>query len=241
MRSIIACLILIFSPFATVCANSLPDFPFVVATGTAKEDVKPDNATVHINVTAFSDSSETALQQVNTATDKIVALTQKLKIPKEKLEAHDLEKSTKRRRDEDHRALEILGYEIERTFQIHLEGLDQYAELMNGLVAIDNISSMGTQFDVQQRKAIEERLTRKASENARHRAELMADSLGVKVKSVYAVSQDSGFDYMFRGIGADSPRYAMLASPGPAGNVAMFVPESIQVAQQINVVFRLTQ
>jgi len=239
MKYIILFTFLIFTTITN--ASNLPDFPFVVSTGIAKQDVKPDIATININVLAFDKDSIKSLDLANIASKGVIDLLTKYKINIKQLEAGDIQKSTKRNRDKDYNQLEILGYEVSRNIKLKLTDLSYYSELMNDLVSIDNVSGMNTQFDVSSRKKIESKLIKAASKNAQDKATKMAHGLNSKIHSVYAISQASNFDGFFATFGASSysPESAYAMRQRMARNVAMFIPESINISQNINVVFRL--
>jgi uncharacterized protein YggE len=219
---------------------NLPDFPFVVSVGSSEQDVKPSMATIQLGVTAFEQESDLALKNVNLASSSVMGVLKKYGVPVENVEASDIEKSTKRKRDSEYNTLDILGYEVSRSITVRLENLSKYSELMSDLVAINNVSGARTVFDILNRKEIEEKLMEIASKDARNKAEKMAESLGTKVQSVYAISQASNFSEFFATFGARSEQIMadMVYSEG-SYNTVMFVPKSINIKQGVNVVFRI--
>lgn len=232
---------LIFLAFTIACnAANLPDFPFVVSTGMAKQDVKPDIATININLLAFDKESIKALQSANIASKGVIDLLKKYSINVKQLEAGDIQKSTTRHRDKDYNTSGILGYEVSRNMTLKLVELSYYSELMNDLISINNVSGMQTQFDVSSRKEIESKLIQTASQDAKDKATKMALGLGTKIHSVYAISQASNFDDFFATFGASShSERALYAMRSRMTNIALFIPESINISQHINVVFRI--
>ena len=239
MLRIIASLIFLLSTISSNAAN-LPDFPFVVSTGEAKQEVKPDIATISINVLAFNKDSTQALELANLASKGVIELLKKYDISTNQLEAGDIQKSTTRQRDKNYVSTDILGYEVSRNIKLKLIDLSYYSELMNDLVSIDNLSGMQTQFDVSNRKEIESQLIQTASKDAKDKAGKMARGLDSKIHSVYAISQASNFDGFFATFGASSYSQAEIqALYRSVRSVALFIPESIEISQHINVVFRL--
>ncbi len=225
-------------------ATNLPDFPFVVSTGVAEKDVTPDIATININIQAFDKESSLALKAANIASKNIIELIKKYNIDINQLEAGDIQKSTTRQRDNNYNQLEILGYDVSRTITLNIINISQYSNLMNDFISINNVSSLNSQFDHSDRVEIESELIDLASENAKASAKQMANSLGNKIHSTYAVSQASNFDSFFATFGASS--YSNVRKnkmkrfdDAESGNVAMFIPKTINISQHINVVFRL--
>lgn len=231
-------LVLLFSQWS-VGAN-LPDFPFVVSVGNADKDVKPNMARIQLSIMAFEQESDLALKSVNLASTSVMDVIKKYEVSSGNIDASDIEKATKRKRDSEYNTMDILGYEVSRSMTITLDSLTKYSELMSDLVAINHVSSARTTFDISNRKEIEAELTHMASKNARIKAEKMAESLGTKIQSVYAISQDSNFSEFFATFGARSEQMlADMAYRSGEYNTVMFVPKSIKVWQGVNVVFRI--
>jgi uncharacterized protein len=223
-------------------AKNLPDFPFVVTTGSAVRSVKPDIATIGIRVLAFHQDSAVALQQTAETSNKLTAVLQQLKIPLSALEASDLEKDVKRQRGDNYEDLQILGYEVTRSFTLKLTALDLYPELAAQLMALNHITSLSAEFDSSLREQLEAELVIAAAKDASKQAERMAQSLGNKIHSVYAMSQASDFGNFFATFGAADVSYRAHAmmSDGAQAQMKMFIPQAIEIQQGINVVFRLT-
>jgi len=222
----------------TIAAN-LPNFPFVVSKGSAEKKVMPDKATVHISFLSFSEESGVALDNLNSSSEKLFSLLEKYKIDLKNLDARDIRKDTKRKKDRDYNRLEILGYEVSRSMTLNLKDLKTYPSLMNDLIAIENLSSISTVFDTVNRVQFEADLMNEAGADARSRADLMAKSLGAKVQSVYAISQESDFGSFFATFGAPEVSAFYEREGGGSSRTRMLVPEHIYISQSINVVFRI--
>lgn len=225
-----------------IFAKNLPDFPFVVTTGSAERSVKPDIATIRILVLVFHKDSAVALQQVAETSSKLTSLLRQLKIPLNALEASDLEKEVKRQRGESYDDLQVFGYEMSRTFTLQLTQLEHYPELADELLKLNHISGLYTRFDSSLREQLEAELVIAAAKDAAKQAERMAQSLGNKIHSVYAMSQASGFGNFFATFGAREETFQAKAyNVGDnEKNLTMFIPKTIEIQQGINVVFRLT-
>lgn len=220
-------------------AADLPDFPFVIASGHAELKVKPDTATVYVQVLAFDQNSDKALSQLHRATSQIMEKLKVHGIALEQLEASDLRKETKRHRTDSNQTTEILGYEVSRDLIITLHDLRVYPELMRDLAFLDHTSSVFTLFDSNKRKEMERELSQVAGKNARENAEAAAKSLGSSVHSVYAISQSTNFNELFPGVGSYGSRQAMAFRYSDHEQLKLFAPETIDIQQSINVVFRL--
>jgi Uncharacterized conserved protein len=220
-------------------AADLPNFPFVVANGSAEKKIKPDTATVHLSIMAFEKESDQALKVVNVTTAQVTDILTKHGVRKESIEATDINKSTTRRRDPEFNALDILGYEVTRSMTIKLDNLAQYPEIMGNLIATNNVSGVRADFDIADRKAVEAELIAAAGADAREKATAMANGLGSKIQSVYAISQVSSFGDFVADFGAGSARTMAFKTAAGSYETIMFAPETITVEQTINVMFRI--
>lgn len=219
-------------------AADLPNFPFVVANGSAEKKVKPDMATIHLSILAFEKESDQALKVVNLTSTQVTEILTKFGVKKEQIEATDITKNTTRKHDPEFNSMEILGYEVSRSMTIKLNDIAQYSDIMANLIATNNVSGVRADFDVSNRKAVEADLTAMAGADAREKATAMANGLGTKIQSVYAISQVSGFDNFVADFGAGSVR-SMAYKAERAYETIMFAPETITLEQTINVMFRI--
>lgn len=222
-------------------AADLPNFPFVVANGSAEKKIKPDQATVHLTIMAFEKESDQALKTVNLTTTQVSDIVTKFGVRKENIEATDINKSTTRRRDPEFNALDILGYEVTRSMTIKLDNLAQYPDIMGNLIATNNVSGVRADFDIADRKAVEAELIAAAGVDAREKATAMANGLGSKIQSVYGISQVSSFgDFAADFGGGAMKNFAMRSVAGMESyETIMFAPETITIGQTINVMFRI--
>jgi uncharacterized protein YggE len=222
-------------------AADLPKFPFVVANGSAEKKIKPDMVTIHLSILAFEKESDQALKTVNDTTTKVTDILTQHGASKDKIEATDINKTTTRRRDAEFNGLEILGYEVSRSMIIKLDNLAQYSEIMGNLIATNNVSGVRAEFDVSNRKAVEAELIAMAGADAKEKANAMANGLGTKVQSVYAISQVSSFGDFVADFGAGAMKTMAFRTAGGSGSyeTIMFAPETITVEQTINVMFRI--
>lgn len=228
----------------SVSASSVPDFPFVSSKGQAEKKVAPDKAMVDIRFLAFNEKSEVALHMLNKSSENVFSVLEKYSIDIKKLDARDIRKDIKRQRDREYNSLGIIGYEVSRSMTLTLDDVKDYALIMNDLIAIDNLTSISTQFDTKDRDSYEAELMNMAGADARRQAQLMAASLGAKIQSVYAISQDSGFGgfLAIHSVSNGHTRFEadMMRTAGKSsGDTKMLIPEFISITQSINAVFRI--
>lgn len=217
-----------------------PDFPFVHAEGEARMEVAPDNATISFTVGAFHKESAVGLETLQTQVRKVLAVLAQAGIPEGRITGFDLHKMVERSRDDDYNDLEILGYWYSRDFEVELEDLKKFSDLMARIMAVDNVSPINAEFDVDNREEVEASLVRQAGEDARRRAENLARSLGVSIESVFAISEYSlaSVADTFR-VSSEAIRVSAMRSSMGSFEDTIFLPDHIELHKSVNVLFKL--
>lgn len=241
MRILIASLVGMLAALpAPVAADSLPAFPFVFATGQASREVAPDIATVNFRIEAFDPTAEGALKIVTERSREVTALLEKHGVADADIVAFDVAKCAVRQNGPQGEPLNILGYETSRPFTATLRDVKRYDALVRGLLGLANVVDVGAGFGVAKPKAIEAALVADAAADARGQAERMAGAAGMKLGAVHALSQaDFGAIPGHLGMGAPpGPVAYRMAAAAPGGDL-FFVPSTITLQAQINVLYRL--
>ncbi len=224
-------------------ASPIPDFPFVTVTGESDKEVRPDKAKLRLSVTVFEKESAQAELLMNQTTTKILTILLSNQVDDSEITAHEISKRTKRAREKNgYQELEILGYEFSRYYEVNLSDLSHYQAITEALQATDNIAHIESKFDSHQREQVELELLSLAAQNARNKAKQMAQGLGVKLGSVFAVNDTGSFESFFAtfGLQSDNSKYAaamMRDGSGPASR--LFAPKFIKISKSVNVVYKL--
>lgn len=220
-----------------------PEFPFVHVQGEAKVDVAPDKATIRVSLTTFHTESEVGLEALQVQLTTAIEVLSKAGVPEDQVTGFDLQKMVVRSRDDDYNELEILGYQFSRDFEVELTDLEKFTPLVAELMAIDNVSAVNADFDVENRGRIESNLVRQAGEDARRRAGEMAKGMDVSIESVFAISEKP-IASVGRAFRLTSDSYTVMGErPSKKGlfTSTIFVPEAIELRKSVNVLFKLKQ
>lgn len=222
---------------SSTSAAQLPDFPFVFVAGQATEDVAPEFAEVSLSIAAFSAQSDVSMRAVAGRTDEVLRLCEQHGIPTSDVVAYELDKRAVREMSDNYEALAILGYEVSRSLTITVRSLDTYPGFMAELVEMDNVTHIRTHFDVNARRAVEERLVGSACRDARVHAELMAHSAGVELGQVHALSV-ARFAEVEEVLSDHGGGFAIArqASRLPQN---LFVPATIRIQKSVYALYRL--
>lgn len=240
MKKIYFSLVFLIVYPVTVFGSDFPDFPFLQVTGVAETEVAPDKVELSFSLVEFGKDPEKAMITVSNRGEKILELSNKYNISKDRIISYGIDKSVTRARNSNYQKLEILGYEVSQSFKITILDISKYPEFVNSLVGMPNVSNIQASFDVKDKDEILRSLVKKAGDDAKRKADDLAAGLGVSIKSVYAINQDTSFATFFANFGvSEVSRYlADVASPvGQSFN--MFVPKSIPITKSVNVIYKI--
>lgn len=111
----------------------------------------------------------------------------------------------------------ITGYSASNTLNLKVRNLDQLGEVLDALVASGANNLHGPSLEIDQPEAVYDEARRKALEQARQRADMYAEALGLKVRRIMSISEGGGTPqarplYAMRAVAQDS-----MATPVAAG------------------------
>lgn len=230
----------------TFCAEAsvLPDFPFVAVTGQSSKQVAPDSAKLSFRISTFHQSSEVANAQLTQSANKVLALLKANGIADKQITAFELDKSEKRKRDDNYNELDILGYDLNRRFEVEITDLTKYPALMQQLYATDYVHELNTSFDTSTRDEVETALIGAAAAQAKKKAEQMAEGLGVKIHSVFAFNDSGSFTGFFATFGLETETAILRRRAPPNMSDAqaqqVLIPQSIEISKTVNVIYKIT-
>ncbi|WP_041521715.1 SIMPL domain-containing protein [Gilvimarinus agarilyticus] len=221
-------------------AQPMPDFPFITVTGEAEIEVAPDTVTVNFQVMEFNKSAELAMNTVAERGAEVVALAKENGLSHEQIESYAIDKQVRRNRENMNGNMEIIGYEVTQRFTLEVDGLDTYEKLMNKLMRMDNTSGLNASFDISNRDEVMTSLVAKAGADARERGNNLAAALDAEIKSVYAITEDAGFDNFMARFGVSAEKFGAISMAADRGrSFDLFAPETITLSKRINVIFKI--
>jgi uncharacterized protein YggE len=224
----------------TASAQPMPEFPFITVTGEAEVEVAPDTVTVNFQVMEFNKSAELAMDTVAERGAEVVKLAKEHGLTHEQIESYAIDKQVRRNRENMNGNMDIIGYEVTQRFTLDIDGLDTYEKIMNTLMRMDNTTGLNANFDISDRDAVMTSLVAKAGADARARADNLAAALDASIKSVYAITEDAGFDNFMARFGVSAEKFGNMSMAADRGrSFDLFAPETITLSKRINVIFKI--
>lgn len=230
----------IFAMLGISHASPIPDFPFIVADGRVEREVPPTNSIVTFTVLEFAKTAEEATDTVQSTLIKVITALKAEGVTEKMIQAHDLDKSAARKRtEESYSDTNVIGYEVSRGVELKLPDLANYSKVLRALMTADHVSKVNSSFDTSDRKEVEAQLTGEACAKARKKADLLAKGAGVKIDSVYAVS-DFGFDSVGERFRIRSVLPDFVSSlGGEESSIPLFAPSTITLHANVYILYKL--
>jgi uncharacterized protein YggE len=191
-----------------------PTPPVVMVTGNAQVEATPDQATVRLGVLRQAATAQAAQEQANTAAKDILTALGKLGVPAQKIQTSRLTLAPNYRGD----PARIASYNASNIILVELDDLARVGPVIDaGLTAGAN-QLEGVQFRLKNDAAVREKALREAVQEARRKAEVIADALGVRLVGAIEVSE-GGVSIMprsegFVGLQGQAARVDTPVSPG---------------------------
>lgn len=161
----------------------------VSVSGEGTVTVAPDRATVRFGVVSRADSAETARRQNAEAASRAMNAVRELGIPEEDIAMERLQLQPWREYNREKRQYEEKGYEATRQVRVIVNDLDQLPTLVTRVVQRGANRLEGINYELQDRKAVRNDALRKAAQNAREKAQLLAETLGARLGPVQSINE----------------------------------------------------
>lgn len=166
----------------------------IVVMGNAQLEATPDEATVRMGVVRQASNAQMAQEQASSAARDILAAIGRLGVPPQKIQTSRLT-LTPNYRGEPPR---IASYSASNIIAIELEGLDRVGPVIDAAFTAGANQLEGVRFQLKNDTAVRERALQDAVKEARRKAEVIAEALGVRLAGVLEVSE-GGVSILERG------------------------------------------
>jgi uncharacterized protein YggE len=232
---------IVFLILATVAdqpalAQQAPAPPVIVVNGNANVDANPDEATVRLGVVRQSTTAQTAQEQTNRAASDILAAVTKLGVPAQRIRTSQLTLTPiyAPRRPESAEAPRIVTYNASNIVSIELDSLDRVGPVIDAGLKAGANQLEGVQFRLKNDLAAREQALRQAVSEAKRKAEVIAETLGVRLAGVLEVNE-GGVAIMPKGEFGGAP-FALARAADAATPVS---PGQLEVHANVTIRYRI--
>lgn len=232
-RMLVATMLLSFLSSSGLMAQETP-LRTITVSGEGKLDVEPDMAVVRFGIVTVAPDAETACRDNALAAGKAMEAARALIEDERKIKLESLRLAPARRYNPETRRHEEIGYEASREVSVRVLDLDRLPELIERVVADGANRLNGIQYDLQDRDSVRDSVLVRAMTQARHKAALMAKTLGVSVGAVVQIQEE----------GLQVPRPILMTREAGVAKADAAVPEAyaageMEVQASVRVVFEI--
>jgi len=222
----------------------------ISVSGNHKIKVSPDIAYISIGVQTFSKEPAAAQKENKTKMDKVFKKLEALKIKKEDIKTIDYNISPRyewqniEKKNPDGTITTkgesiLIGYDVNNIIQVTIRNLDIVGNVIDMTVDEGINKANSIYFGLSDEKKNEKYLEalKKAVENAKAKAQTMADVFGIKLGKPFSISESGSYmpePVMYRG-------YSEKAMDSAAGAVEPTTPISageMEISSTVNVVYQ---
>lgn len=204
--------------------------PAIVVGGSAQQEATPDEATVRLGVIRQASSAQAAQEQANAAVTEILAAIGKLGVAPQKIQTSRLTLRPNYRGEPPR----IASYNASNIIAVQLDDLSRVGPVIDAGLSSGANELDGVQFGLKNDTAVRERALRDAVMEARRKAEVIAEALGVRLAGVLEVSE-SGVSITNLEIRQGLAGRAGLAADTPVS------PGQLDVTANVTVKYRITE
>lgn len=167
--------------------------PLITVSGNGTVRVSPDEARVSLGILTMASTAKEAQQTNNTLANKVIAALVNAGTPREKIETRDYSiwPEYKYPKPEENKPPSVIGYRACNNVVITLEDIDQVGMIIDTAVGAGANQVQDIQFLKRETGPAQQEALKKACQDARLKAEAIAQSMDVHLAGLYSV-QESG-------------------------------------------------
>ncbi|MBF0281667.1 MAG: SIMPL domain-containing protein [Zetaproteobacteria bacterium] len=178
----------------------------IEVSGSSDVRVPPDIANFSFAISDRGNDLVAMKKSMDQKSSTIVALCKKLGVDRSDISSTEISIHPQY----NYQTRDFLGYDLSRVIQVTLHGLEKYSDLVNGAIeaGVTNINRIT--LDTSTRDAVEREALTEASESAKKKAQLLAQSHGVELGRLLSIeergqfSEDRKFLYQERAVAAQN-------------------------------------
>ncbi|CAM4103951.1 SIMPL domain-containing protein [Vreelandella rituensis] len=241
----------VFMSTTTASASASHPPPSLNIQAEASVDVEPDKATLkarlwehtpavaqHDNQAQDSDALAEARQRLEQRASKLIGHMEEIGLARDAIKAGSLNiqpEHVNGPSQNDKERETLVRTRLERPIEVALNDLQRLGDVLDALVEAGASSLDGVQFDLKDREAATDEALVKALEKARHKAQLMADTLDITLGEITQVqeTQSPVFAPRMMSMRADSME--------SSGAQAEYRPGTIRIDAGVNVQWAITE
>lgn len=212
--------------------------PKITASGDAELTVMPDEATIRIRVETKGQTAQATQDENSRIMTSVQSALKRAGIASKDIETDQYNLYPWTEWDPDEHKQRDMGFRVYHTIKVKTTDLDKVGDFISAAVdaGATNVDGVSFGLSEKQKQDVRKVALQDAANNARAKAQTMADGLGVNLGELLAV-QESSFNYgaVFR---ADMEMMSMKAGGVPEA-APPIEPEQVEVRATVSVSYRI--
>ncbi len=210
--------------------------PTVSVVGVAEDDVRPDIATIALDVSADRPTANDAEKENARLSTLVIDGLKGSGIDAKDISTIDVRLAPILNEERDPKSGQVVksvvtGFRASNYLSVRLHDVSRAGAIIGASVQ-NGALYQGLTFDISDREAREDELRGKAAANARRRATLYAEGAGAKLGAIRSLSADAG---VYRPVAAMFKTAAVAGSPAPLP----VEPGEIRLSETVNATWEL--
>jgi hypothetical protein len=162
-------------------------------TGSAEESVVPDKAELYITVETLEDTASLSQDTNSGLSDAVVKALQTMGVSKDDIETDNYNIAPKEMWDEKNGEMKQLGYTTTHTLKVTTRDIMNTGGYVDAAVkaGANRVERVIFSLTKEKEKQVSQALLTKASQDAKDKAGVLAQSIGVKLGKITTVSESS--------------------------------------------------
>jgi hypothetical protein len=217
-----------------------PSDPVITVQGSADIRVAPDEATVRLGIVRQANTAQAAQEQANATAQQILSAITRLGVAQQQIQTSRLNLSPifAPRSPESREAPRIVAYQAANLISIRLDDLAQVGPAIDAGLKAGANQLEGVQFGLRDELPAREQALKQAVNEARRKAEAIAEALNVRLDGVLEVSEGGVSVTPRTEYGDVVMARALEASPTPVSPGQLEVRASVSIRYRIGAVSR---
>ena len=208
----------------------------ISVSGEGTINVEPDQATVRFGVVTQDDDAEVAREENAEVASRAMNAIRDLGVAERKIRMETLRLQPRREYNRETRNYEERGYEAVRQVVVELDNLELLPTLVTRIVQQGANRLDGISYDVADRDAVRSEALAEAAQQARAKAQLLAETLDVQVGAPRQISEQS---FSFPRPEFRVEQAAAMAKSDAAPEPDAYAAGEIEVTASVQVTFDL--
>jgi len=201
----------------------------ITLSGHGEVQAVPDLATIYFTVEGSKDTQAAASDEVNTKTKKVLDLLKSSGVEEKDIKTEGYNSYPKYSNPEpcpfapngimlpcfSSGESKIIGYTVYQSVSVKIRKADDASKIIDGINKIGVTNMSGPNFTIDDEEAFKREARKEAIEDAKEKARILADDLGVDLGRIASFSE-SGNYYPVYGMGEAYKTLDSITSPAPA-------------------------